>query len=64
MRPAFFCFFLRVKTTLKENLRWGNPDATDEELVKACKLAQAPRAKERKKYGLKKARRAPQFSKR
>ena len=41
MRPAFFCFFLRVKTTLKENLRWGNPDATDEELVKACKLAQA-----------------------
>lgn len=27
--------------TIKENLRWGNPDATDEELVKACKLAQA-----------------------
>ena len=25
--------------TIKENLRWGNPDATDEELVKACKLA-------------------------
>ncbi len=27
--------------TIKENLRWGNPDATDEELVDACKLAQA-----------------------
>jgi len=25
--------------TIKENLRWGNPDATDEELVRACKLA-------------------------
>ncbi len=27
--------------TIKENLRWGNPDASDEELVHACKLAQA-----------------------
>ena len=27
--------------TIKENLRWGNPDASDEELVEACKLAQA-----------------------
>ena len=27
--------------TIKENLRWGNPNATDEELVTACKLAQA-----------------------
>ena len=27
--------------TIKENLRWGNPDATDEEMVEACKLAQA-----------------------
>ena len=27
--------------TIKENLRWGNPDATDEELVHACRLAQA-----------------------
>ncbi len=27
--------------TIKENLRWGNPDATDEELIEACKLAQA-----------------------
>jgi ATP-binding cassette subfamily B protein len=27
--------------TIKENLRWGNPDATDEELAEACKLAQA-----------------------
>ena len=25
--------------TIKENLRWGNLDATDEELVHACKLA-------------------------
>ncbi len=27
--------------TIKENLRWGDPEATDEELVAACKLAQA-----------------------
>lgn len=27
--------------TIKENLRWGNKDATDEEMVEACKLAQA-----------------------
>ena len=27
--------------TIKENLRWGDPDATDEELVRACRLAQA-----------------------
>lgn len=25
--------------TIKENLRWGDPDATDEELVHACRLA-------------------------
>ena len=25
--------------TIKENLRWGNPNATDEELIEACKLA-------------------------
>lgn len=27
--------------TIKENLLWGNKDATDEEMIKACKLAQA-----------------------
>ena len=27
--------------TISENLRWGNPDATDEELQHACRLAQA-----------------------
>jgi len=27
--------------TIKDNLRWGNPNATDEELIEACKLAQA-----------------------
>lgn len=25
--------------TIRENLRWGNPEATDEELVQACRLA-------------------------
>ncbi len=25
--------------TIRENLRWGNPNATDEELIQACKLA-------------------------
>lgn len=27
--------------TIKENLKWGDKDATDEEIVRACKLAQA-----------------------
>ncbi len=27
--------------TIKDNLRWGNEGATDEELIEACKLAQA-----------------------
>ena len=27
--------------TIKDNLRWGKEDATDEEIVEACKLAQA-----------------------
>ena len=27
--------------TIKDNLRWGNKEATDEELIEACKLAQA-----------------------
>lgn len=27
--------------TIKDNLRWGNMNATDEELVRVCKLAQA-----------------------
>lgn len=27
--------------TIKENLRWGNKEATDEEMVRVCKLAQA-----------------------
>jgi ATP-binding cassette subfamily B protein len=27
--------------TIKENLRWGNPDATDEQIVSACIAAQA-----------------------
>ena len=27
--------------TIKENMRWGNKDATDEEIERACRLAQA-----------------------
>lgn len=27
--------------TIKENIRWGKPDATDEEIINACKSAQA-----------------------
>ena len=27
--------------TIKDNLRWGNENATDEELIEACRLAQA-----------------------
>ena len=47
----------------------ANTDQTREDsyrkiLKKACFVKRDPRVKERKKYGLKKARRAPQFSKR
>lgn len=27
--------------TIRENLRWGNPDATDEQIIEACQAAQA-----------------------
>jgi len=27
--------------TIKDNIRWGKPDATDEEIIEACKAAQA-----------------------
>ena len=27
--------------TIRENLQWGNPDASDEELIRICRLAQA-----------------------
>ena len=27
--------------TIKENMRWGNKDATDEDIIEACKIAQA-----------------------
>ncbi len=37
--------------TIKENLRWGNPDATDEEIVHACKLAQAHQFVEEREDG-------------
>jgi len=32
---------LLFKGTIKDNLRWGNENATDEEIIEACKLAQA-----------------------
>lgn len=34
--------------TIKENMRWGKPDATDEEIERACKLACADEFIERK----------------
>lgn len=33
--------------TINENLRWGNPEATDEEIREACKMAQADEFVER-----------------
>lgn len=27
--------------TIKDNLRWGNPEATDEEIIEACKISKA-----------------------
>lgn len=38
--------------TIRENLRWGKPDATDEELTQAVKLAQASDVVDKKEGGL------------
>jgi ABC-type multidrug transport system fused ATPase/permease subunit len=38
--------------TIAENLRWGNPDATDEELWRALEVAQATDVVEKKEGGL------------
>ncbi len=38
--------------TIRENLLWGNPDATDEELFEALKTAQALEVVEKKEGGL------------
>lgn len=52
-----------IKLGIARALVEAEPD-TRAALKKAGFLTRDPRAKERKKYGLKKARRAPQFSKR
>lgn len=52
-----------IKLGIARALLEAEPD-TRAALKKAGFLTRDPRAKERKKYGLKKARRAPQFSKR
>ncbi len=52
-----------IKLGIARALLQAEPD-TRAALKKAGFLTRDPRAKERKKYGLKKARRAPQFSKR
>ncbi|MBR3325444.1 MAG: ABC transporter ATP-binding protein [Clostridia bacterium] len=44
LRDAVSCVLQKnilFSGTVKDNLRWGNEDATDEELIEACKLAQA-----------------------
>ena len=52
-----------IRLGITRALMVANPDLR-EVLKRAGLVTRDPRAKERKKYGLKKARRAPQFSKR
>ncbi len=52
-----------IRHGISRALVLADPETKDA-LKKAGFLTRDPRAKERKKYGLKKARRAPQFSKR
>lgn len=40
------------KGTIRDNLKWGNPDATDEELLEALKIAQGMDIIEKKEAGL------------
>ena len=39
--PVSYTHLDVYKRQIKDNLRWGNPHATDEEMLEACKLAQA-----------------------
>ena len=44
LRDAVSCVLQKnvlFSGTIKENLRWGNENARDDELIEACKLAQA-----------------------
>ena len=44
LRDAVSCVLQKnvlFSGTIKENLRWGNENASDEELIRACKLAEA-----------------------
>ena len=41
--------------TIKENMRWGNKNAADEEILHACKLAQADEARRLKERELRPA---------
>ena len=69
LRTAIFEYLLARKYDGSFILRIEDTDQTREDsyrhiLKNAGFITRDPRVKERKKYGLKKARRAPQFSKR
>ena len=61
---SFFYGTGRRKTSIARALLQSDPEGARVPLRQAGLLSRDPRMKERKKYGLKRARKAPQYTKR